>query len=85
MPDLHAEFCTLSPKLEHLVHVLEWVRIEEFVQEGYSPLGRPANDHACLANAFVAKSVLNLPTTTALIERLMIDRTLRRVFGFALH
>jgi hypothetical protein len=35
-----------------------------------------------LANAFVAKAVLGLPTTVGLIERLTIDRALRRICGF---
>jgi hypothetical protein len=35
-----------------------------------------------LANAFVAKAVLGLPTTVGLIERLAIDRALKRICGF---
>ena len=36
-----------------------------------------------LANAFVARAVLGLAATTALIERLRIDRALKRVCHFA--
>ncbi len=32
-----------------------------------------------------AKAVLGLTTTVGLIERLMIDRALRRICGFPLH
>jgi len=32
--------------------------------------------------AFIAKSVLNLATTAALIERLHVDSTLRRLIGW---
>ena len=32
--------------------------------------GRPLEDRHALARAFVAKAVLNLPTTAGLIERL---------------
>ena len=35
-----------------------------------------------MANAFVAKAVLKLSTTAGLIERLQIDRALRRICGF---
>src|SRR5271166_5103274 len=32
--------------------------------------------------AFVAKAVLGVPTTSALIERLAVDKSLRRILGF---
>ena len=35
-----------------------------------------------LARALIAKAVLNLPTTAALIERLAVDATLRRLCGW---
>jgi transposase len=44
--------------------------------------GRPAKDRAALASAFVAKAVLNLPTTRDLIARLKVDESLRRLCGF---
>jgi hypothetical protein len=47
-------------------------------------VGRPPFERAWLANAFVAKAVLGLATTVGLIERLMIDRALRRICGFPL-
>jgi len=34
------------------------------------------------ARAFVAKAVLDLPTTSGLLERLAVDATLRRLCGF---
>lgn len=84
MPMLTSELGSLTPKLERLIHLLEWVRIEEFVSHSYSGIGRPPHERAWLANAFVAKVVLDLPTTSALIERLTIDRALRRICGFSL-
>ena len=45
-------------------------------------VGRPPHDHGALANAFVARAVLELPKTAALIERLQIDRALKRICGF---
>jgi len=84
MPMLSSEIGSLTPKLERLIHILEWVRIEEFVAYSWCGVGRQPHERAWLANAFVAKAVLGLPTTTALIERLAIDRALRRICGFSL-
>ncbi len=82
MPQLRADVGGLTPKLEKLIHTLEWVRIEEFVGITWSGVGRPPHDRGALANAFVAKAVLGLHTTVALIERLQIDRALKRICGF---
>ena len=84
MPELRNEVGALTPKLEHLIHTLEWVRIEEFVSSTWCGCGRPEHDRGMLANAFVAKAVLGLPTTAGLIERLAVDRALRRICGFSM-
>lgn len=84
LPDLKVELGCLTPKLEKVIHVLEWVRIEEFVDSTWQGVGRPPHDRCALASAFVAKAVLGLSTTVALIERLTIDRALRRICGFPL-
>lgn len=85
IPDLRHEVGGLSPKLEKLIHLLEWVRIEEFLKASWRGEGRPPYERAWLANAFVAKVVLGIPTTAGLIERLMIDRALRRLCDFPLN
>lgn len=82
LPQFRGDWGALTPRLERLVHILEWVRIEEFTGEARSEVGRPAHERAWMANAFVAKAVLGLTTTVALIERLRIDRSLRRICGF---
>jgi hypothetical protein len=82
MPELKTEIGPLTAKLEKLIHVLEWVRIEEFVDSTWCGIGRPPHDRGALANAFVAKSVLGLSKTVALIERLSMDRALKRICGF---
>ncbi len=82
LPELEARWGALTPKLERVIHILEWVRIEEFVKDSWCGMGRPPHERAWLANAFVAKAVLNLPTTAALIERLKVDRSLRHICGF---
>lgn len=85
LPDLRQEIGSLTPKLEKLIHILEWSRIEEFVQRPSYHTGRPPHELAWLANAFVAKIVLGLTTTVHLIERLSMDKALRRICGFPLH
>lgn len=82
--ELKDEVGCLTPKLEKLIHVLEWARIEDFVEHSWSGVGRPPHDRCALANAFVAKTVLNLTTTVGLLERLQMDRALRRLCGFPL-
>ena len=84
LPELREQVGTLTPKLEKVIHTLEWVRIEEFTAVSWCGIGRPPHERAWRANAFVAKSVLGLTATTALIERLMIDKALRRICGFPL-
>lgn len=82
IPELRNAVGPLTPKLEKVIHILEWVRIEEFTGPGWCGVGRQPHERAWLANAFVAKAVLGLATTAALIERLSIDRALRRICGF---
>jgi len=84
LPELREHVGSLTPKLEQVVHTLEWVRIEEFTGKSWCGVGRPPLERAWLANAFVAKAVLGLATTAGLRERLMIDRALRRICGFPL-
>ena len=85
IPNLIDEVGVLTPKLEKVIHTLEWVRIEEFVQSTWSGIGRPPHDRQMLASAFVAKTVLGIKSTVGLIERLVIDKALRRICGFSLH
>jgi len=46
-----------------------------------APVG-PAKDRAALATAFIAKAVLNLPTTRDLMSRLRVDEALRQLCGW---
>lgn len=76
------ETLSLSPALEKVIRVLEFVEIERFLPPSRGFVGRPPKDRVALARSFVAKAVLDLPTTEGLIERLQIDRALRRICGF---
>jgi len=84
LPELRNDVGPLTPRLEKVIHMLDWVRIEEFTESSWCGVGRPPHERAWLANAFVAKAVLGLTSTAGLIERLTIDRALRRICGFAL-
>lgn len=81
-PMLQEEVGPLTPQHERLVMVLDLARIEAFVRMWPGLPGRPQNDRQALARAFVAKAVLNLATTSGLIERLAVDATLRRLCGW---
>ena len=82
LPELKEENGPLTPRLEKLIHILEWVQIEEFVEASGCGIGRPPHERSVIANAFVAKVVLKLDTTIGLIDRLKVDRALRRICGF---
>lgn len=84
LPQLKRETGGLTPELEQPIHVLEWVRIEEFVAASWCGNGRPPHGRSWFADAFVAKAVLGLTTTAGWIERLQVDRALRRICGFSL-
>jgi hypothetical protein len=84
MPELKDEIGPLTAKLQKVIHTLEWVRIEEFVDSTWCGVGRRPHDRGALASAFVAKAVLGLSTTVALIERLSMDRALKRICGFSM-
>ena len=72
----------LTPKLIDVIRVLEFVKIERFVPSSQGLVGRPAEYRSPIARAFVAKAVLDIPTTEALIDRLQSDLSLRRICGF---
>jgi Transposase DDE domain/Transposase domain (DUF772) len=82
-PWLREEVDPVTAALERLIVVLDTIGLESYVP---SPprggRGRKPDDRRALARAFVAKAVLGLPTTAAVIERLAIDRSLRRICGW---
>ena len=81
-PMLWDEVGPLTDKQEQVVVVLEVARIEAFVHMWPGLQGRPPADRHAIARAFVAKAVLGLPQTNMLIERLIADKTLRRLCGW---
>ena len=81
-PWLEEELGPLGERYRRFVTVLEFARVESFLPHFHGLPGRPVEDRAALARAFIAKAVFDVPTTRALIERLEVDKTLRRLCGW---
>ena len=81
-PWLTEELGPLTETHKQVVTALEVAGVEAFVQVWPGLPGRPPCDRAALARAFVAKAVIGLSTTSMLIERLKVDKQLRRLCGW---
>ena len=82
-PRLESELGPMGERYELFVAVLELVRVEALLPYFRGQVGRPEEDRAALARAFIAKAVFDVPTTRALIERLEVDGRLRRLCGWS--
>ena len=82
-PALEEELGPLGERYALFVTVLGFVQVEQFLTRLRGLPGRPQEDRAALARAFIAKSVFAIMTTRALIERLAIDPSLRRLCGWS--
>jgi hypothetical protein len=81
-PHLEAAVGRLSPQLELIAAIVSLVPLARWLSTGRARTGRPAKDRAALVTAFIAKAVLNLPTTRDLINRLQVDQALRQLCGW---
>lgn len=81
-PHMQEEVGPLTPKVLQVIQTLELVRVEDYIGTGFLYVGRPKDSRKAIARAFVSKAILNIPTTTMLIERLQMDKSLRRICGF---
>jgi hypothetical protein len=81
-PWLEEELGELTEKEQKLVTTLELIRIEKYTTYSRSLYGRPPKERAAIARAFVAKAVYNMPTTRALLDRLVSDKQMRRICGW---
>ena len=79
-PQLQTSLGVLSPKEQKLIKILDFAQIEQFIHDTH--VTNIPKDRIQCARAFIAKSVYNLQTTSDLIDRLKIDRTLRILCGW---
>ena len=82
-PRLESDLGPMGERYELFVAVLELVRVEALLPHFRGRVGRPEEDRAALARAFMAKAVFDVATTRALIERLEVDGRLRRLCGWS--
>ena len=82
-PALERVVGPLSKELELLSSVLALVPLEKLTGSLRAGTGRPGKDRTAMATAFLAKTILNLPTTRALLSRLKVDEPLRQFCGWA--
>lgn len=66
-PRLESSLGPLSSRLELLVAVSALIPLDRLLYARRARTGRPAKDRTALATAFLAKAILNLPTTRDLI------------------
>lgn len=81
-PHMEEELGPLSKKLLQVIQILEVVRVEAHIGSSLGLMGRPSRHRAAIARAFIAKAILNIPSTTMLLERLQMDKSLRRICGW---
>jgi len=79
-PELQERLGALSTKEQKLIKILDFAQIEQDIS--VVNITNIKKDREQIARAFIAKSVYNLQTTTDLIERLHIDKTLRVICGW---
>jgi hypothetical protein len=82
-PLLQSSVGPLNGQMQLLASVISLAPLERMLGARRAATGRPAKDRAALATAFLAKAVLNLPTTRDLICRLRVDEALRRFCGWS--
>lgn len=82
-PLLQSAVGPLNGQMQLLASVISLAPLERMLCARRAATGRPAKDRAALATAFLAKAVLNLPTTRDLISRLRVDEALRRFCGWS--
>jgi Transposase domain (DUF772) len=81
-PRLEPAAGPLNGQLQLLAAVISLAPLGRMLSARRSATGRPAKVRAALATAFMAKAVLNLPTTRDLISRLRVDDALRQFCGW---
>jgi transposase len=80
-PVLEQELGELTAQHKTLVQTLAALQMDRFVAAGRKR-GRPQHNRANILRALVAKAVLGIPHTRALLQRLQSDVLLRRLCGW---
>ena len=81
-PSLQEELGPLGERHRQFVTVLEMARPERFLPHVHGRPGRPRSNRAALLRAFLAKTIFNIDETQGLIERLRLDKAMRRLCGW---
>lgn len=81
-PMIREELGELTQKQKLLVNVLEFANLEAHLPYTRGYPGRPLEDRAAIARAFVTKTVYDMSTTRMLLDRLASDVTIRRLCGW---
>jgi len=83
-PEFEKEVGPITNKHQQIMVILDVLEIEKFFYEPPFPTGpgKPKKSRSSIARAFVAKAVLNLCSTRALMDRLEVDPVLRRICGW---
>lgn len=82
-PVLQSVTGPVSGQMQLLASVMTLAPLGRLLSARRAATGRPAKDRAALATAFMAKAILNLPTTRDLIGRLRVDEALRQYCGWS--
>ena len=81
-PQVEQDLGPLDGPYQALATVIELVRVEQALPPPRYGRGRPQQDRAALARAFIAKAVFHIATTRDLIRRLRNDYKLHRLCGW---
>jgi hypothetical protein len=83
-PGFEKDIGTPTPVHGKIMVALDMLGLERFIFEtsGNTSKGRPSFSRVSFARAYVAKAILNLNSTRALMDRLKVDRVLFRLCGF---
>jgi hypothetical protein len=82
-PILTEELGDLTDTDRHFVSVMALVPLGPFLEPyRWHGEGRPPEERAWMAHAFIAKAVYQFPTTRALLDALQVRPTLRRLCGW---
>jgi transposase-like protein DUF772 len=82
-PRLEVATGALGADLELLASVVCLAPLARLLSTHRAATGPRAKDRAAVATAFMAKAILNLPTTRDLMSRLRMDEALRRFCGWS--